>query len=597
MRNSKNNSELLKRPKGSIKNLLPLLRYLRPYRMQVAGALLALLFAASAVLGMGSGLRYLVDNGLSKGDVELLDRSFFILLVITFLLAIASYARFFLVSWIGEKVVADIRNDVYRHLISMDMEYFEKARTGELLSRLTTDTTLLQVVIGSSISVAARNTILFFGGFVLLLITSIKLAAYLLVMVPVVVVPIIVFGRKVRFFGHKSQEKVANISAHAEESLNSIRTIQSFTLEEYEKERFAVLVGDTLDAASKRIRSRSLLTAIVIMLVFGAIATVLWLGGHDVLSGDMSGGQLSAFVFYSVIVAGAVGAISEVIADLQRAAGAGERLVELLNISPSINFYDNKSDNDLLPLKEANIEFSDVKFFYPTRTDKPAISDFSLDVKAGQTIALVGASGAGKSTVFQLMLRFYDPKSGKINLNGRDIRDLSLRNLRSIIGIVPQDPVIFSATAKDNIKIGNINASDEDVIKAAHMARAMEFLEKLPEGLNSHLGEKGIRLSGGQKQRIAIARAIVRNPKILLLDEATSALDSENEYYIQQALDEVIKERTTFVIAHRLSTIIKADKIILMNDGKIEATGTHDELLKKSELYARLARLQFKSAA
>lgn len=591
MRHSK---DIPLRPKGKIKSLRPLLRYLKPYKFQVAGAGFALLFASSAVLGMGAGLRYLVDNGLSKGNTDLLNQAFFILLGVTLLLAIASYARFYLVSWLGERVVADIRADIYRHLISMDIGYFETTRTGELLSRLTTDTTLLQTVIGGSISVAVRNTLLFFGGFLLLMITSARLTGYLSFMVPVVVIPIVILGKKVRTLGREAQEKIADISVHAEESLNSIRTIQSFTLENHENKRFSGHVENAMNAANSRIRMRAFLTALVICLVFGAIATVLWLGGHDVLTGTISGGQLSAFVFYSVVVAGAVGAISEVIADLQRAAGAGERLCELLAVSPNIT---SPQSVQQIAIEEANIHFDNVTFFYPTRTERPAIENFSLDVGAGKTIALVGPSGAGKTTIFQLILRFYDPNSGHIRLNGIDIKNISLERLRGAIGLVPQDPVIFSTSARDNIRLGNISATDDEIIEAARKASALEFLQKMPNGLDTYLGEKGVQLSGGQRQRIAIARAIIRDPKILLLDEATSALDSENEYHIQQALEQLMQGRTTFVIAHRLSTITKADHIILLNEGRIEAVGTHRELLQKNALYARLAELQFKNAA
>jgi ATP-binding cassette, subfamily B, bacterial len=586
-------ANLPNRPKGNIKNLLPLLHYVKPYKKQVLAAAFALLFSSSAVLGMGAGLRYMVDNGLSKGDVDLLNKAFLILLVVIILLAVASYARFFLVSWIGERVVADIRSAVYRHLVSMHIGYFEATRTGEILSRLTTDTTLLQTVIGGSVSVAVRNTILFFGGFTLLMITSARLTGYLSFMVPLVIIPIIFLGRKVRSLGRESQEKVADISSHAEESLNAIRTIQSLTLEFYEKQRFTEHVESAMNAANSRIRARAFLTALVILLVFGAIVTVLWLGGHDVLDGSITGGQLSAFVFYSVVVAGAVGAISEVVADLQRAAGAGERLGELLSISPQIT---SPSDHGQVVIHEANIDFENVTFCYPTRQEKAAIEDFSIEIESGKTIALVGPSGAGKTTIFQLLLRFYDPSNGRIRINGLDIRDIPLEILRASIGIVPQDPVIFSTTARENIRLGNINASDAEIEAAARTAYALEFLEKLPKGLDTYLGEKGIQLSGGQRQRIAIARAIIRNPKILLLDEATSALDSENEYHIQQALDAAIKGRTTFIIAHRLSTITKADSIILLNEGRIEAVGTHSELLQKSALYARLAELQFKNA-
>lgn len=591
MRNVSTN--LPTRPKGSIKNLWPLLRYLKPYKKQIIGAAASLVFASGSVLGMGGGLRYLVDNGLSKDDTSLLNQAFLILFAVTILLAIASYSRFFLVSWLGERVVADIRSDVYKHLISMNIGYFETTRTGELLSRITTDTTLLQTVIGGSIPVAIRNTMLFVGGFSLLFITSTKLTTYLFLVVPVVVIPIILLGKKVRSLGREAQEKVADISAHAEESLNAIRAIQSLTLEEHENRVFNAHVEDALQAANSRIRARAFLTALVIMLVFGAIITVLWLGGHDVLDGTISGGQLSAFVFYSVVVAGAVGAISEVIADLQRAAGAGERLGELLAVSSTISA---PYDNGQVVIHEANIEFDNISFFYPTRHDKAAIDNFSLEVKAGKTIAIVGQSGAGKTTIFQLLLRFYDPSTGRIRLNGLDIRDIPLVKLRGAIGLVPQDPIIFSTSARENIRLGNMNATEEQIEEAARAASALEFIDKLPQGLDTYLGEKGIQLSGGQRQRIAIARAIIRDPKILLLDEATSALDSENEYHIQKALESVMRGRTTFVIAHRLSTITKADSIVLLNEGKIEAFGTHRELLEKSPLYARLAELQFKTA-
>jgi ATP-binding cassette, subfamily B, bacterial len=580
-------------PKGNIKSLTSLLRYVWPYRVQVVFAVLALVFTSSAVLGMGSGLRYLIDEGLSQGNVELLNRSFAILMGVTVLLALASYARFFLVSWIGERVVADIRSDIYRHLVSMHVGYFESTRTGELLSRLTTDTTLLQTVIGSSVSVAMRNTLLFVGGFVLLMITSERLTSYLFLMVPVVVVPIIMLGRRVRALGRESQEKVADISAHAEESLSAIRMVQAFALEDYEKQRFGEHVNGALRAALGRIRMRAFLTALVILLVFGAIVTVLWIGGHDVLSGRISAGDLSAFVFYSVVVAGAVGAISEVVADLQRAAGAAERIGELLAISSEITSPEHPQQTTL---SQVDIRFEDVTFHYASRPDKASVTDVSLHVPAGRTVALVGPSGAGKTTLFQLLLRFYKPTSGRITINGVDIAELSLAQLRGAIGLVPQDPFIFSGTARDNIRLGNIHATEEEIIAAARAASALEFLEKLPQGLDTPLGEKGIRLSGGQRQRIAIARAIVRNPSILLLDEATSALDSENEHLIQQALEDLTRGRTTFVIAHRLSTITKADMIVLMDGGSIVATGTHEELLHSSPLYARLAEFQFGAA-
>ena len=580
-------------PKAAIKNLWPILRYLKPYKREVALASIALIFTSSAVLGMGSGLRYLIDEGLAKGDAHLLNRAFEILLAVTLLLAGASYMRFYYVSTIGERVVADIRRDVYNHLTRMHIGFFETTRTGELLSRLTTDTTLLQTVIGSSVSVAARNGLLLLGGFGLLLATSAQLTGYLFVMVPLVVAPIILLGRRVRALARFSQEKIADISAHAEESLAAIRTVQALSLEPYDRRQFAGHVDSALAAATQRIRTRAFLTALVIVLVFGAIVTVLWFGGHDVLAGRISAGDLSAFVFYSVVVAGAVGAISEVVADLQRAAGAAERLGELLQMTPQVQ----DGAGMAAPQPPFDIRFEQVSFTYPARPEKPALQEISLQATHGQTIALVGPSGAGKTTLFQLLLRFYDPQSGIIRIGGVDIRGLSLTDLRGMMGLVPQDPVIFSASARENIRLGEAGISDEKVVQAAKAAQAMEFIERLPQGLETHLGEKGVQLSGGQRQRIAIARAIARDPKILLLDEATSALDSENERHVQRALVEVMQGRTTFVIAHRLSTITQADQIILLNEGRIEAVGTHSQLLAASPLYARLAELQFKAMA
>jgi len=583
------------KPKTDMTTLWSLLHYLRPYRLQVALATVALIFTSSAVLAMGAALRYLVDEGLSKGNSDLLDRGFFMLMGVVLLLALASYTRYYLVSWIGEHVIADIRNAVYRHLIDLHIGFFETARVGDLLSRLTTDTTLLQTLIGSSISVAMRNALMFFGGIVLLLITSTRLTFYVVLMMPLVVLPIILLGKRVRALTRETQNKIGEVNAHAEETISAIRTVQALALEDYEKSQFADHIHTALIVSLTRIRKRAALTAIVIALVFGAVVTVLWFGGRDVLAGHISAGDLSAFVFYSVVVAGAVGAISEVMADLQRAAGAAERISELLALTPDI-----RSPSAAIPIQggsSALVVFDAVSFTYPARPEKAAIHAFSLDVDPGSTVALVGPSGAGKTTIFQLLLRFYDPDSGSILINGVNMKHIGLPELRGMIGIVPQDPIIFSGTARDNIRLGKLDASDDDILRAAEVASALEFLQRLPQGLDTHLGEKGVQLSGGQKQRIAIARAVIRNPRILLLDEATSALDSENERHIQQALARITEGRTTFVIAHRLSTIIQADRIVLMNEGKIERTGTHQELLAASPLYARLAELQFKSVA
>ncbi|MDX2073973.1 MAG: ABC transporter transmembrane domain-containing protein [Alphaproteobacteria bacterium] len=577
------------RPKGPIKKLGSMMRYLRPYGWESVLAFITMTFTAGAVLAMGQGLKHLIDEGLSKGDERLLDQSFMILVAVTLLLAAASYARFYLVTWIGERVVADIRRDVFSHLMRMHVGFFETTRTGEILSRLTTDTTLIQTVVGSSLSVAVRNVLMLAGGIVLLVVTSAHLSSYLFLALPLVVAPIIVMGRKLRVYARTAQERVADVSAQAEESLNAIRTIQAFTLEQQQNITFNRHVQSLLSASHARIKMRALLTGIVILLIFGSIVTVLWFGGRDVLAGRITAGSLSSFVFYSIIVAGAVGALSEVVADIQRAAGAAERLNELLSIPAEIN---DPSAPETISSATADIRFENVTFAYPSRPEQPILNAISLHIPAGKTVALVGLSGAGKSTIFQLLLRFYDPDAGAISINGTELSKASLTELRGRMGLVPQDPVIFAGSIAENIRMGAQNASDAAIVAAADAASAMEFIDRLPQGFDTQVGEKGLQLSGGQKQRIALARAIVRNPDILLLDEATSALDAENERYIQHALARVTKGRTTIIIAHRLSTVMHADHIFLLNAGAVEATGTHSELMAASPLYARLAKLQ-----
>ena len=568
--------------------LRPLLGYLKPYRLAVVGALIALIVAAGTVMTMGQGLRVLIDRGFRS---ELLDQALLVFLAVIVVLALASYSRFFLVSWIGERVVADIRREIFQHIIKLSPGFFEVTPTGEVLSRLTTDTTLLQVIIGSSVSMALRNTLLFVGCTIMLAVTNPRLTGFVFLFVPLVIVPIIFFGRRVRRFSRASQDRLADVGAFGTETLGSVRTMQAFTHEAIDRERFTVHVENAFATAINRVRARAFLTAIVIMLVFGAVGAILWLGGKDVIANRITAGELSAFVFYAVIVAGSVGAISEVFGDLQRAAGATERLLELLSTQPDIAAPE--SPIALPDPPNGHLSFEQVTFAYPSRLDTPALVGFDLDVKPGETVAIVGPSGAGKSTVFQLLLRFYDPQGGRVAVDGVNICDVDPAELRSRFGLVPQDPVIFSADAAENIRYGQPDANAAEVRAAAEAAAATEFLDRLPDGIHTHLGERGVRLSGGQRQRIAIARAILRDPAFLLLDEATSALDAESEQLVQQALERLMAKRTTIVIAHRLATVLVADRIVVMDRGEVVAEGTHAELIKRGGLYARLAELQF----
>ncbi len=578
-------------PRRDIRLLRRLGRFLWPYRGHVAAALVALTVAAATVLAVGEGIRRLVDDGFAAGNAELLDDALLVLLVFIIFLACATYARFFIVSWIGERVVADMRKAVFDHVLSLSPGFYETTKVGEVMSRLTADTTLLQTVVGSSASMALRNVLLFVGGSVMLTVTSPRLTGLAILVVPLVLVPIIVFGRRVRRLSRASQDRVADVGAYVDESITHIRTVQAFVHEPVDRKRFADRVEEAFATAVHRIRARALLTAVVIMLVFGAVGIIMWYGGHDVIAGRLSAGELSAFIFYAIVVAGSMGAISEVIGDLQRAAGATERLFELLDMTTDITVPANPV---ALPEPVAGqVTLDDVSFCYPSRPEQPALDGFSLDVAPGERLALVGPSGAGKTTVFQLLLRYYDPDSGTLALDGIDLRDLDPAALRNQFGVVPQEPVIFSADAWENIRYGRPDASDDEVRAAADAAAATEFLDPLPDGFATFLGEKGVRLSGGQRQRIAIARAVLRDPKVLLLDEATSALDAESEQLVQGALDRLMKGRTTLVIAHRLATVIASDRIVVLDQGRLVGTGTHDQLIRQGGVYARLAGLQF----
>ncbi|MDB2448759.1 ABC transporter transmembrane domain-containing protein [bacterium] len=565
--------------------------YLRRYRSILTGAILALVLTASLTLLMGQGLRLVIDQGLLADSLSALNRTLGLMMVLVVAMAIGTFTRFYLVTWLGERVSADLRSDVFAQLVHLHPSYFEENQSGDIMSRLTTDTTLLQSIIGSSLSFALRNLLTVTGGLVMLVVTNLKLAAVVLLGVPAVLVPVMLMGRQLRVLSRRSQDTVADVGTYAGEIIRQIKTVQSYGREDYEQRAFQVEVDKALAVARQRIRQRSFLMAVVILLAFTAIAAMIWVGGYDVMTGQMSGGELAAFVFYAVMVAFGVAGVSEVYGEVQRAAGATERLMEIL-AEPSL-ITNPEQPHSLDELGEEALRLDAVSFSYPSRPDYFALDQVSLSVKRGETLALVGPSGAGKSTLFELLLRFYDPQQGVVQVNGEDVRELELNPLRELFGLVPQQPVLFSQNVWHNIRYGRPDASDDEVIAAAKAAHAYDFIMALPQGFDSHLGENGVRLSGGQKQRLVIARAILKNPAILLLDEATSALDAESEHQVQQALKVLMRERTTLIIAHRLSTVLEADRILVLDQGRVQAVGRHTELLQNSPLYRRLADLQF----
>lgn len=578
-------------PKGDLAQLKRLLRFLLPYRWRIAVALLALLIAASCVLALGQGLRYVIDAGFGTRDPRMLNLALAGVVGVAVLLAAATFARFYLMMSVGERIIADLRRTVFAHVLNLSPAYFDAARTGEIASRLTNDTEQIRQVIGFGLSMFLRNGLMMLGALALLFATSAKLAALIVLGVPATLIPILVVGRRVRRLSRDNQDRVADVSAHIDESLHEVRTVQAYGHEAHTRERFDSAAEAAYASGVHRIRIKAGLIAAVMLIGFCAIGVILWIGGHDVFAGRITAGQLSAFVFYAAVVASGAGTVSEVWGEIQRAAGATERLFELLDTQPAL-----RAQPPVIALPEniaGAIRFDDVRFVYPSRLETTVLDGVSFSVHAGERVALVGPSGAGKSTLFALILRFYDPTSGSILIDGADLKQCDPLALRRAVAIVPQDPVIFACSAADNVRFGRPNASDAEIREACAAAHALEFIERLPQGMNTDLGERGVKLSGGQRQRISIARALLADRPILLLDEATSSLDAESERQVAAALERLERGRTTLVIAHRLATVRNADRIIVMDGGRIHAIGTHQSLLRESALYAHLARLQF----